>query len=287
MLSGTITSLTRTFQVKDQTSGYVPGIPSDRNYTLDNVAAYFQDNWRVKPNLTLRLGLKWEYYSPLTEDKNLGFLPQLNGRNYQDVLRDPNATIGFINGGITNKDLNNFGPTVGFAWDVFKDGRTSMRGGYSLTFVNEEGVTVGTDIMGNNAGLSTGVTLSNQYTTVNAGVPTIPTPAFKSERTLADQMALSATGTMGMIDPNIQQPKVHQVSVGLQRELKWGLAAEARYVGTFARGIWRGIDMNQIHYSNDVLPGLPAGAQQRVPGAGGHRRLQPGLQRRHRRAASR
>jgi len=250
MLSGTISSLARTFQVKDQTSGYVPGIPSDRNYTLDNVAAYFQDNWRVKPNLTLRLGLKWEYYSPLTEDKNLGFLPQLAGKAYKDVLRDPNATIGFINGGVTNKDLNNFGPTVGFAWDVFKDGRTSVRGGYSLTFVNEEGVTVGTNIMGNNAGLSTGVTLSNQYARLAAGVPTIPTPTFKSERTLADQMALSATGTMAMIDPDIQQPKVHQVSVGIQRELMWGLAAEARYVGTFARGIWRGVDLNQLTYSS-------------------------------------
>jgi len=88
MLSGTISSLTRTFQVKDQTSGYVPGIPNDRNYTLDNVAAYFQDNWRAKPNLTLRLGLKWEYYSPLTEDKNLGFLPQLKGKNFKDALQD-------------------------------------------------------------------------------------------------------------------------------------------------------------------------------------------------------
>ena len=72
MLSGTITSVNRTFQVKDQSSGYVAGIPNDRNYTLDNIAAYVQDNWRVKSNLTLRLGLKWEFYSPLKEDNNLG-----------------------------------------------------------------------------------------------------------------------------------------------------------------------------------------------------------------------
>ena len=49
-----------------------PAFPSNENYTLDNIAAYVQDNWRWKPNFTVRAGLKWEYYSPLREDDNLG-----------------------------------------------------------------------------------------------------------------------------------------------------------------------------------------------------------------------
>ena len=72
ILTGTISSVARTFQVQDQTSGYVPGIPNNRNYTLNNIAAYLQDSWRWKSNLTLRAGLKWEYYSPVKEDDNLG-----------------------------------------------------------------------------------------------------------------------------------------------------------------------------------------------------------------------
>ena len=48
-----------------------------------------------------------------------------------------------MNGDFYKKDLNNFGPTAGFAWDLTKDGKTAVRGGYSLTFVNEETVTVG------------------------------------------------------------------------------------------------------------------------------------------------
>jgi hypothetical protein len=246
LLTGTISGVSRTFQVQDQSSGYVAGIPNNRNYTLNNIAAYVQDNWRLKPNFTVRAGLKWEYYSPVKEDNNLGFLPVLNGKSYEDVLRDPNATISFVDGGMWNSNKFNLGPTIGFAWDVFKDGRTSVRGGYSLTYVNEEGVTVATAALGNNAGLATGATLSNLYTNYSAGVPNIPTPVFKSVRTLADQMALSATGTMGIVDPDIQQPKVHQVSVGISRELRWGLAGEARYIGTFGRGIWKGIDMNQV-----------------------------------------
>ncbi len=109
-----------------------------------------------------------------------------------------------MNGGLYEKDLNNFGPTVGFAWDVFKDGRTAVRGGYSLTFVPEE-----TDHGRNGLapaptpGCPSATTLSSLYAKYNTGVPTIPTPAFKSVRTLADQMALSASGPMGIIDPDI------------------------------------------------------------------------------------
>ena len=79
------------------------------------------------------------------------------------------------------------------------------------------------------------------------------TPAFLSTRTLADQMALSASGVLWGIDPDIQAPHVHQVSIGIQRELPWSMAVEARYVGTFGRDIWRGTDYNQIQISPEFL----------------------------------
>ncbi len=180
-------------------------------------------------------------------------MPLLNGKGYREVLADPGATISFVDGGLWKKDLNNFGPTVGFAWDLFGDGRTAVRGGYSLTFVNEEGVTVATNILGGNAGLATNAVLSNQYAKYGAGVPNIPTPTFLTTRTLADQMALSATAPMAIVDPGIQQPKVNQVSLGISRELPWRFAAEARYVGTFGRGIWRGIDTNQLKLNQGFI----------------------------------
>jgi hypothetical protein len=62
-------------------------------------------------------------------------------------------------------------------------------------------------------------------------------------------MTLSATGAMGIIDPDIAQPTVHEVSASISRQLKWGFAGEARYVGSFGRGIWKGIDYNQITVS--------------------------------------
>jgi hypothetical protein len=243
--SGIITSVTQTFQVQDQTSGFVAGIPDSKNYAFNNWAAYIQDNWRWKPNLSIRAGLKWEYYSPLKEADNLGFLPVLKG-SLEQTLLDPGATVGFVDGNFYNSDLNNFGPTVGFAWDVFKDGRTAIRGGYSLAFVNEETATVARAASTANAGLVTTVAATNLYSYVNAGVPAVPTPAFKSTRTMPDQLALSLSGTVMGIDPDLKQPHVHQISAGISRLLPWAFAAEARYVGTFGRDIWRGIDYNQI-----------------------------------------
>jgi hypothetical protein len=246
-LSGTMTSVTQTFEVSNKTSGFLAGIPNVRNYRLNNATAFLQDNWRWKPNVTLRAGLKWEYYTPLSERDNLGLLPVLNGRSVRDALLNPNGTVTFVSGGFYRSDLDNFGPNVGFAWDPFKDGRTSIRGGYSLTFVNEETITVADNASGSNAGLSSDLELSNLYTTVAAGIPVVPTPIFKSVRSYADQFDFTPGAAAFAIDPQIKQPQVHQVSVGVSRELPWRFAGEARYVGTFGRGLWRGIDLNQMN----------------------------------------
>ena len=93
-VGGIVSSVAQTFQVEDKSSGFVAGIPANENYTLDNVATYLQDNWRWKPNFTVRAGVKWEYYSPLREDNNLGFLPVLNGRGLDQVMLDPATPSG-------------------------------------------------------------------------------------------------------------------------------------------------------------------------------------------------
>ena len=247
MLSGTITSVSQAFEVRSRTSGYVPGIPNDRNYRLNNTAVYLQDNWRWKPNVAIRAGLKWEYYSPLRERDNLALLPIRGGRSVRDALLDPNGRVGFANGGFYHSDFNNFGPVVGFSWDPSKSGRMAVRGGYSLTFVNEETISVADNVAFANAGLESNLLLTNLYTTVAAGVPAVPTPAFNPERTYADQLDVSPAAAAFAFDPGITQPQVHQLSLGVSHELPWQFAGEARYVGMFGRGLWRGIDLNQMN----------------------------------------
>lgn len=247
LLSGTVSDVVQTFRVRDRASGFRPGAPFDANYRLNNTSAYFQDHWRLRPNFTVRAGLKWEYYSPLREDDNLALLPVVAGRPVRDALLDPNGRVSFVGGGFYGPDRDNVAPSVGFAWDPFRSGRTSVRGGYALTFVNEETFTVGINATTANVGLEADAELANLYTPLAAGVPRVPTPAFAPVRTYADQLDVSLTSAAFAIDPEIQQPRVHQVSLGVARELPWALTGEARYVGTFGRGLWRGIDLNQMN----------------------------------------
>ncbi len=248
-LNGVISQVSQTFQVRNQTSGFIPGLPEQKNLSLDNYAFYFQDNWRMRPNLTVRYGVKWEYFSPVKEDENLGLIPVLGNRSVRDVLLDPNGVVNFVNGGIYNKDLNNFAPTAGFAWDPFKDGKTSVRGGYTMAFVNEEAMTVVRNAFLNNSGLTSSAALVNQFTRLSQGIP-VPTVTFKVPRTYADQLALSPTSVASAVEPNLKQPYIHQITFGISRELGGWLrdfAVEARYVSTMGRDIWRGIDLNQIN----------------------------------------
>lgn len=252
-LAGVVSSVSQTFEVRDRTSGFVGGVPNLRNYTLNDWAAYMQDSWRLKPNVTLRAGVKWEYFSPLKENANLQLLPISNGLSVRDTLLNPAGTVGFVNGGMYGKDLNNFGPSVGIAWDPSSSGKMAVRAAYTLAFVNEETLTVARNASTNNSGLETTSVLSNQYTTVGAGVPQVPTPSFTVPRSYSDQLATSATSAAFTIDPNIKQPYVHEVNVSVEREIGWNTAVEARYVGTFGRDIWRGVDYNQINAGGGFL----------------------------------
>jgi len=249
-LGGIVNQVSQTFQVKDRDSGYVAGIPSVRNYSTDDLALYVQDRWRMRPNLTLTMGVKWEYYSPLREDDNLAFFPVITGGGAEQTLLDPNSAVTFVTGDFWRKDLNNFGPVVGFAWDPFKDGRTSVRAGYSLAHIDDNTIGYGRTAADNNAGLTTSVTLANIYAVANAGIPAVTTPAFQNQRTFANQLALSPLGFAYSIDPNLQQPHVHQISVSIERELPFDLAVEGRYVSTMGRRVWRALDVNQVKISD-------------------------------------
>jgi hypothetical protein len=96
-----------------------------REMRQDSLGAYVNDDWKLTPRFTLSLGLRYDVSGALGEKNNLGsnFFPD---RGLVDLGKGINK--------LYDTQKNNFGPRVGFAWDVRGNGRTAVRAGYALTY---------------------------------------------------------------------------------------------------------------------------------------------------------
>ncbi len=248
VLSGAVASGSQTFNIRDRSSGFQRGLGSIRHLDYQTFALYGGDTWRIKENLSINLGLRWEYIAPVTERDGLGLMPQ---NTSLAVLNDPKAILDFAGKGTSRqfvaKDFDNFAPNFSFAWDPFKSGKTSLRGGFAISYAIDNNATVlNNSSVGGNAGLASTVTVDQFGTVSSTGIGALSTPIFKVPRTIEENLAISQAPTLFTTEYNLKTPYAEQWNLGIEREIFKDTALSIGYVGNRGIQLTRGLDTNQV-----------------------------------------
>ncbi len=204
-----------------------------------SLAGYLQDDWKVAPRLTLNLGLRYEVFWPWKHPTD--FWGTFHPGQQSTVI--PNAPVGMVYPGdagtprgMIPTDTNNFAPRIGFAWDVFGNGKTAIRGGYGIVYE-----ALNADIV-QNTGQPFRYTFTFQLpqslSDPLAGRPAIPlTVNVKNPMFVGPYELFYA-------DPSMRNPYVQQFSLGVTREVLRDLAVTASYVGKLGRKLPMGLSAN-------------------------------------------
>jgi outer membrane receptor protein involved in Fe transport len=226
---------------------------------------YAQDDWRATSRLTLNLGLRYElpkpWYQP--DGQSVTFIPYYQSYRfvnapsslaYQDDPGVPNSII--------KTNYTNFAPRFGFAYDVFGDGKTSLRGGFGIFYDT---------LNANTVGIGEPYHYSATYTQPPGGFsdPLLNLSPVPANYTTPASAQFASPQTINFADSNVTEPYVEAVNFGLQQHIA-AATLELIYVGKFGRHAIVPYDLNPAIYDctgsyfqvNPTLycPGGPGGA---------------------------
>lgn len=216
-------------------------------------AGYFQDDWTVIPGLTLNLGVRWEYDSPM-QDAN-GRFNGFDATAINPVSGTPGVVkFSGVNGyrnTLWDPDYNNFGPRAGFAWHPKRLKSTVFRGGYGIFFAHpfDRGVPNAASL-GFERALNL-VTLANVESipyTVSSGLPQLdPRPPVLDDRYGAVRAGQNATNAVTFFETKRRTGYSQQFSFRIQQELWGGTLFEAAYIANLSKKLpSSNLPINQI-----------------------------------------
>jgi len=228
-------------------------------------ALYFQDDWRAKDNLTLNLGLRWEFYgqaSNLLHDESVA---QQTGPNH---LWDQSLPLSLTTVPKLPNHYRNYGPVVGFAWtprilsSLLGRDKTVVRGGFRIAY-DFAYYNLATNVEGS----SPFTNLANIFDpSTSSGFAGLPSVSNENGASISAALfPLAPKGNPGLATetqfaPNFRNPYSEQWNLGIQRQIGNKVAAEVRYVGNHDIH-----NFQEINGNPDIAPLIANGFSKFVP----------------------
>ncbi len=229
---------------------------------------YAQDDWKASPNLTLNLGLRWEYSSPYSEQND--FISNFNPATQKvDTISKTATTSGVINQlqnaqgiegkTLINPDYKDFAPRVGFAYAA--DSRTAIRGGFGISYAHYTRAGSG-DILAIDApqALFVAVNQNNLKPTPTnqcAGSPTVANTVAGPAQCYVGEEQGFPTGLTTTFNPltdnityvprNTKDSYVESYFLSVQRELAKNIRMDVAYVGNHGLKLQGFVNANQLN----------------------------------------
>lgn len=263
-LLGRVGSISQAFVAESDDAYAPPGTLFVFASRFDELDFYVQDNWKLRPNLTLDFGLRWEIKkAPRSVNGSIILRPD------QDIFIDapPSNTLRWVEEKLHDDDVNNFGPSVGIAWDPFGTGKTSVRANYRIAYDRMNTFVVSSTIYQSEPGLTLGVvnqTFGQSGGRLSDGLPTLAPPSGLTPNQLRQPAAFSA-GSIHVIDPNWVAPRSQQWGVSFQREIGWRTVIELNYIGNKGEHLFGAYNINQVNTRDngfvDAFKTVRAGGQ--------------------------
>lgn len=241
--------------VAQNASQYAPaGTHLIDDFRMPDYDFYGQDTWKILPNLVLDLGLRWEIkLSPRTSSNFL-----LRPNQPFTVGAAPSSTVTWVPGKIYQDSWRNFGPAVGFAWDPFSDGKSSVRGNYRLAYDRMNTFVLSSAIFQGLPGEALQV-LNQSFGQLNNtpsggrvadGIPTLAPAPGVTPVSLRQPQAFSENG-ITVVDPKWKPAQVSEWSLSIQKQIARNSVLELAYVGHHAAHLFGGYDSNQAEIQSN------------------------------------